>query len=67
MPAHGALLFALPVAVLAGLTFAMRLFALGQGDFQFDLIAFPITGSRYQGVSVAFDLADQFIDFMTMQ
>src|SRR5699024_2245825 len=61
------LLFAVPVAFFLGGTFVVRLLALGQADFDLDVVAFPVHGGRYQRVTLALDSADQFVDLTSIE
>jgi hypothetical protein len=65
--AHGALFFALPVAFFFGVALIVFLLAASEADFHFDLVAFPVDGDGYEGVALAFDGANELIDFLFVQ
>src|SRR5690606_16970786 len=67
VPAHDPLLLALPVAFLGGVALVVLLLALGQGDFQLDLVATPVHRGRHDGVAVALHTADQLVDLAPVQ
>ena len=58
---HDTFLVALPVAFLVAGALVVALLAFGQAYIQFDAAVFPVQRQRYQGVALAFDLADQAI------
>ena len=65
--AHGALFFALPVALFFGIALVVFLLASRKANFHFDLVAFPVHGDGYERVTLALDGADQLIDFLFVQ
>lgn len=65
--AHGALLFALPVAFLLGIALVVRLLALGQANFHLHLVALPVEGHGDEGVALALDGADERVDLFPVQ
>ena len=58
---------ALPVAILVGGAFIVELFTFCQSDFDFYPAFFPVQGQRDQSVALAFDMADQPVQFTAVE
>jgi len=67
MATHGALYFQIAFAGFFGLAFVVLFFALGEANSEFDAASGVVQIYRYQGVTCAIHLADEFADFFGVQ
>jgi hypothetical protein len=65
--AHGPAFFALPIPILLGRAFIVLLLAFGEADVEFGAAAGPVHFQRHDGVTGAFDFADQDIELASLQ
>lgn len=61
------LFFPFPVPILVACPLVMEFFTLCDADLQFRHAFLPIQGCRHQGIALALDQADQFIQLAAMQ
>ena len=64
---HQARFFPFPVALFFRIALVVHFLALGQADFGLDPTTLVMQIERHEGVSGAFDLADQAIDLCRVQ
>src|SRR6185437_8713360 len=65
--AQGALLFEIPLAFFLGGALVVRLLAVRDADFHLGAVLLPVHRQRHQRQALAFDRADQLVDFRAMQ
>ena len=67
MPAHDALLLAVPVALLLGVALVVLLLAAREAEIDLDPVLLPVERERNQRIALALDRADELVDLGAIQ
>src|SRR6185437_2665139 len=65
--AQRALFFEVPLAFFLGRALVVCTLAARDADFDLDVVVLPVHRQRHQGQALAFDRADEFVDFRAVQ